>query len=106
MIKITCFSPWFEQIKCVLVPNKYVFARQLLKLIFFVEGTGFVYGFISFMYKIFSGVTLMLIQNAMPEPVESAPIFFQYALVYVCGGASIVGLITISCIWTMAIGQR
>ena len=93
-------------IKCLLVPYQCVFRRPLLKLNVFVEGAGFVYGFMSFMDKIFSGVTLMLIQKAIPDPVESAPMFFQYALVYVCGGASIVGLVMISCIWTKAIGQR
>ena len=72
----------------------------------FTEGSGFVYGAMSFVDKVSGGVALMLVQNAMPEPAESDPFFFETVLVYVCGGAAILGLVMIGLLWPMTIGQR
>ena len=75
-------------------------------ILIFAEGSGFVYGAMSFVDKVSGGVALMIVQNAMPEPAESDPFFFETVLVYVCGGAAILGLVMIGLLWPMTIGQR
>jgi hypothetical protein len=60
----------------------------------------------SFVDKVSCGVALMLIQNQMPDPAEENPQFFEFVLVYGCGGAAIFGLLVIVALWPMEIGQR
>ena len=74
--------------------------------ILFTEGSGFVYGAMSFVDKVSCGVALMLIQNEMPDPAEDDPYFFQSVLVYGCGGAAVFGLLVVVLLWPMEIGRR
>ena len=85
---------------------KEFFCEYLRNFLKFLEASGFVYGAMSFVDKVSGGIALMLVQSAMPEPVDSDPMFFQSTLVFVCGGAAILGLLMISLIWPMKIGQR
>ena len=52
------------------------------------------------------GVTLMLIESVMPQPVILHPDFFRWVLVYGCGGAAVLGLLLNQILWPMKIGQR
>ncbi len=76
----------------------------------FAEGSGFVYGAMSFVDKVSCGAALMLIQNNMPLDCHCAdsgrPDYFRHVLVYGCGSASIFGLLLIVILSPMKIGQR
>jgi Na+/melibiose symporter-like transporter len=73
------------------------------------ESSAFVYGAMSFVDKLSCGLAFMLIQNYVPtklHPCVTNCDFFQNVLVYVCGGASAVGLVFITILYPMKIGQR
>jgi len=50
----------------------------------------------SFVDKFSCGIVLMLIQKSAETQSENM-FFHKYAIVYTCGGASLLGLITIAC---------
>ena len=63
----------------------------------------------SFVDKLSCGVAIMLIQNYGPtklDPCVTNCEYFQYVLVYTCGGASVFGLIIIAILYPMKIGER
>ena len=60
----------------------------------------------SFVDKVSCGIALMLIQNQMPDPASDDPDFFQFVLVYGCGGAAVLGLVIIALLCPMTIGRR
>ena len=74
----------------------------------FAEGSGFVYGAMSFVDKVSCGAALMLIQQHMPDTCLAChgSDYFQWVILYGCGGASIFGLILIAILWPLKIGQR
>ena len=72
-----------------------------------IEGSGFVFGTISFVDKVVDGVILMLIQNEMPNPVtEENGSFFVSILAYSCGVTSIFGVVTMMALYPFHLGQR
>ena len=74
-----------------------------------IETSGFVYGAMSFVDKVSCGGVLMLVQQYMPEIPEGSTLkydYFQWILVYGCGGAALLGLLMIALLWPMTIGQR
>ena len=75
---------------------------------YFLEASGFVYGFMSFLEKLSSGAAIMLIQQYMPSTEHSVEeiLYFRWILVYGCGGAAIVGLVMVAILYPMKIGQR
>ena len=74
-----------------------------------LETSGFVYGAMSFVDKVSCGAALMVVQQYMPDIPEGSTLkydYFQWILVYGCGGAAIFGLLMIALLWPMKIGQR
>ena len=63
----------------------------------------------SFVDKFSGGVAIIVIQYNAPiklDPCEIDCAYFQFVLVSVCGSASIFGLLVISVLYPMIIGQR
>ena len=59
----------------------------------------------SFVDKFSCGIVLMLIQNSAETQSENM-FFHKYAIVYTCGGASLLGLITIACWYAITLRKR
>ena len=59
----------------------------------------------SFVDKFSCGIVLMLIQKSAETQSENM-FFHKYAIVYTCGGASLLGLITIACWGAITLRKR
>ena len=61
-----------------------------------------------FINELSMGAAVRLIQLYIPETEESIHKieYFQWAIVFVCGGAAVFGLLIIAVLWRMEIGQR
>jgi Na+/melibiose symporter-like transporter len=74
-----------------------------------LEGSGFVYGAMSFVDKVSCGIALMLLIDNMPLDCHSdsgRPDYIRHAIVFGCGSSSIFGLLLIAILYPMKIGQR
>merc|ERR1712198_752828 len=69
------------------------------------DSSAFVYGAMSFVDKFSCGIVLMLIQKSAETQSEDM-FFHKYAIVYTCGGASLLGLITIACWYAITLRKR
>ena len=73
------------------------------------ECSAFVFGAMSFVDKVSGAAAIIVIQYNAPmklDPCEINCDYFQYVLVYSCGSASLLGLLVISLLYPMIIGQR
>ena len=62
---------------------------KYLRLFIFIESSGFVYGTIGFVEKIFVGIVILLVQNWMPNLSNdnaTSVFFFKYILAFGLGG--------------------
>lgn len=68
----------------------------------------FVFGSMSFVDKLANGIAVVIIQNLHPcmTCCKECKMFYQYVLVYACGGAVVLSLIALSCLLTQSIGRR
>ena len=83
--------------------------KTLNHLIYFVESSGFVYGTISFVEKIFVGLAVILVQKIMPNlPKENkvSIAYFKWILAFGCGGGFLFSLILLVILMPMKIGDR
>ena len=76
---------------------------------YILEGSGFVYGFMSLVERIFNGGIIMLIQNLAPEVSTSFNVqgeYFRWVLVFGCGVPAISTLIVLLMLCPIKLGQR
>ena len=74
-----------------------------------VEGSGFVYGIMTFIDMIAVGAAVMILQYNAPEIPEDSSVkvdYFRRVIPCCGGGASVFGLIMIIILWRMKIRQR
>ena len=77
--------------------------------IYFVESSGFVYGTISFVEKIFVGVAVILVQKLMPNLPKENNVsidYFKWILAFGCGGGFLFSLMLLGILMPMKIGYR
>ena len=76
---------------------------------FFIESSGFVYGTMSLVEKIFVGIAIMLVQTYMPnlsnDPHASVP-YFKWIFSFGCGGMFIFSMIIFGILMPQKIGKR
>ena len=95
----------------ILFKSDHIFIRTLSDIrsqqstYHFAESSAFVYGAMSFVDKFSCGIVLMLIQKSAETQSENM-FFHKYAIVYTCGGASLLGLITIACWYAITLRKR
>ena len=76
---------------------------------FILEGSGFVYGFLSLTERVFTGGMIMLIQILAPgvsTKYNTLSEYFRWVLVFGCGGSAICALIVTLILCTMTLGKR
>ena len=82
----------------------------MLTLVYYIlEGSGFVYGFMTFVERIFNGGIIILMQNRAPDVSTSFNTqseYFRWVLVFGCGVPVISTLIVLLILWPIKIGQR
>ena len=72
---------------------------EILKILYSLENSGFVYGTIGFVEKIFVGIVILLVQNWMPNLSNdnaTSVLFFKYILAFGLGGILIFSLILLA----------
>ena len=73
------------------------------------EGSGFVYGFMNFVDRICSGVTIILLQKLTPDVSANYNPLIKYyrgVLAFGCGASAISALIVTIILFPMKLGER
>ena len=73
------------------------------------ESGAFVYGFMSFTDKVSNGVAVVLIQHCIPSHIDTCNpcrFYFRDILFYVCGGAALLGALSMAALVPFNLGER
>ena len=102
-------SSHISNIKNFIEKKNSPYSYTILLIFFFIESSGFVYGTMSFVEKIFVGIAIMLVQKYMPNlsnnPHASVP-YFKWMFVIGCGGVFIFSMIIFAILMPQKIGKR
>ena len=73
-----------------------------------LDSSAFVYGSMSLADKFSNGIAIMIIQHSIPKPCgcPDEGIYFQQVLVWVCGGAALLGFLAVVSLVPVKIGSR